>query len=105
MGVKRKAWEVRLEQRLDEDEGGPGSFNLWWVGSMGGPSIYTDVFSCISISVIKGGCRWLFVHRVLNCSFFIYGDKISSQFGCSNLLCKQQHVPQSFHTLKLQKKC
>ncbi len=25
MGVKRKAWELRLESRLDETEGGPGS--------------------------------------------------------------------------------
>ena len=25
MGIKRKAWELRLESRLDETEGGPGS--------------------------------------------------------------------------------
>lgn len=48
MGVKRKAWEVRLEQRLDEDEGGPGSFNLWWVGSMGVP-IFIQMSFLISL--------------------------------------------------------
>ena len=89
MVLKRKAWEVRLEQRLDEDEGGPGSFNLWCIRwrSLYIYFIYTDIFPHPFLGVIIGRCRLLFLHSIL--FFYFYGDKhfignLVAQTVCAN---------------------